>query len=119
MENLLMVNDVAFPNTDMNIDVTYSDKVNNYESESGEKTVEIIRQKICNISVKYEGLLEERIKTLCAAIQTVNEVKFYDPLSGEVVSKTMKADTNRIAVSKVCFKDGVKAWSLSLKLEEM
>ena len=111
MENLLKINDVIFPNTDMGYDV--------YKSESGEKTIEVIRKDICSISIKYEGLLEERITELCNVIKPLNEVEFYNPIKNKVEIKSMKADTNRIALGKICFKDGIKAWSLSFKLEEM
>lgn len=119
MNNLLKINTVTFPEAEGGYDLSYSDKVNGYESESGEKTVEIIRRNVVSISVSYNGLLEQKLRELCAAIQTVNTVTFYDPLAGNVVTKTMQADTNRISISKVHYKDDLSIWSLSFSLEEM
>lgn len=119
MENLLKINNVIFPNIDMDYNVSYSDEINIYKSESGEKTIEVIREGICSIEVKYEGLLERRIQVLCNAIKPLNEVEFFNPINNHVEKKLMKADTNRISLGKICFKDDIKAWSISFRLEEV
>lgn len=119
MENLLKINDVIFPEAEGGYDIGFEDKKNEYESESGETTVEIIRRNICNIKVKYNGLLESKLKVLTAAIQPVNMVEFYDPLTGETKTQIMKTDTNRISISKQHYKHGLSVWSLSFSLEEM
>lgn len=119
MNNLLKINNIVFPEAEGGYDLSYSDKVNDYESESGEETVEIIRRNVISINVSYTGLLEQKLRELCAAIQVVNTVTFYDPLAGDLVTKTMKTDTSRISISKIHYKNDLSVWSLSFSLEEM
>lgn len=119
MTNLLTINNVVFPDAEGGFDITYKDKVNEYESESGEKTVEVIRKGVCNISTSYVGLTESQLKSLTAAIQVVNTVKYYNPLSGVVETKTMKASSDRVKISKKYYKNNISVWSLDLDLEEM
>lgn len=119
MENLLIINDMTFPEPEGSYSIAYEDKVNEYESESGETTIEVIRKNICKISVKYNGFKETRLRELASAIQTVNSVKYYNPLSGAVENKTMKANTDRISIEKKYYKYGRSIWSLSFDLEEM
>lgn len=119
MEDLLKINDVVFPEAEGGYDIHYTDVINEYESESGETTVEVIRQNVCSISVQYTGLLECKLKELTAAVRVVNTVEYYNPLSGQVESKIMKADTTRISISKQYYKLGLSVWSLSFDLKEM
>lgn len=119
MEKLLIINNTEFIEKDLDYSVTCSDKVNEYESESGEKTVEIIREDIHELKVKYSGLLEYRIRQMASVIRPVNTVKFYNPVSGTIKTKIMKADTSRISIDKVYYDYGISAWSLSFSLEEM
>lgn len=119
MDELLKINNVIFPEIEGGYDISYEDKTNEYESESGETTVEVIRQKVCNISVKYNGLLESKLKELVSAIHVVNTVVYYNPTTGTVETKTMKADSNRINISKEYYKNGLSVWSLSFSLGEM
>lgn len=119
MENLLKINDVVFPEAEGGYDISYSDKTNSYESESGEITVEVIRQKMTTISVKYNGLLESKLKELASAIRVVNTVSYYNPITGSLETRTMKADDSRIKISKENYKNNLSVWSLSFNLEEM
>lgn len=119
MEDLLVINDVTFPEMEGAYEIDYTDKKNDYESESGESTVEIIRENICIINVKYNGLLEAKLRELMNAVSVVNTVKFYDPRTGKVETKTMKTGDSRMKTSKKYYRDGLSVWSLSFNLEEM
>lgn len=119
MTNLLTINNVIFPDAEGGFEISYKDKVNEYESESGEKTVEIIRKGVCNISISYMGLSETQLKSLTSAIQVVNIVKYYNPLSGVVETKTMKTSSDRLKISKKYYKNDISVWSLDIDLEEM
>lgn len=118
MEKLLVVNGIVFPETG-NYNVSVSDKVNEYESESGSITVEIIRENIYKIDVSYGALPQDVFKRLSEAVGAVNEVTFYDPIKASVQKRTMKADKSRIKTAKQYYKNDISVWSLSFALEEM
>lgn len=115
MYNLLEINNVAFPLPEGGFDVSYDDITNDYESDDGKTVVEVVRADVAKISVSYKGLLEAKVSTLLAALQTVSTVAFLR--KGTVQSCQMKV--SNIKTAKVWYKNNVSAWSLSFDLQEI
>ena len=115
MYDLLKINNVTFPLPEGGFDVEYTDITNDYEADDGKTVVEVIRADVAKISVSYKGLLETKVNTLLAALQTVSTVSFLQ--KGTVQSCQMKV--SNIKTSKVWYKNNVSAWSLSFDLQEI
>ena len=117
MHDLLIIGDTTFPIPEGNFTLSLSDVTNEYESETGETTVEILRRNVATIQVSYNGLLEDRKNELLNALSTVVTATFYK--RGEEVTAQMRV--SGISESKVFFKanNDVAVWSLTFKLEEL
>lgn len=119
MNNLLKINGVVFPVPDGGLDVTHRDLTNVYTSESGETTVEVVRENMCVVNYTYNALQESTIKSLQQVIKLVNNVTFYDPIDGIEKNLVMKATSDRLKASKRFYRYGLSVWSLTFGLEEM
>lgn len=115
MYDLLKINNVTFPLPEGGFDISYEDITNDYEADDGKKVVEVIRSDVAKISVSYNGLLEAKVNTLIAALQTVSTVAFLR--KGTVQSCKMKV--SNIKTAKVWYKNNISAWSLSFDLQEI
>ena len=115
MYDLLKINNTTFPLPEGGFDVEYTDITNDYEADDGKTVVEVIRLDVAKISVSYKGLIETKVNTLLAALQTVSTVSFLR--KGAVQSCQMKV--SNIKTAKVWYKDNVSAWSLSFELQEI
>lgn len=115
MHNLITINGVEFPTPEGSFDIKYEDKTNIHEGENGKKTVEIIRKDIASISVSYNGLKEEELNRLHAALDTVNKVTFYK----KGVETTADMRLSSVSTPKKYFKGGITVWGMSFSLEEL
>lgn len=117
MEQLLIINEVIFPTPEGGFDISYSNKVAEYQSEDGHVTVDVIREDIKNITVRYKGLFEDTFKLLKSALKAVNTVQLYNPATSTIEVVTMQI--NSIQTNKIYYKNNVSVWDLAFNLEEM
>ena len=115
MYNLLVINGVEFPTPEGSFEVKYKNITNEYEGESGQKTIEVIREDVASISVSYNGLLRSEVDTLHDALAIVNTVKFYK--KGVETQVSMKL-TN-VSTPKKYHKNNLSVWGMSFGLEEL
>ena len=115
MHSLLIINDVEFPTPEGSFEIKYKDKTNVYEGEDGKRTIEIIRKDIASISVSYNGMTEEKLNTLQAALTTVSAVTFYK----KGVETTAEMKLSEVSTPKKYYKNGLSVWGMSFSLEEL
>lgn len=115
MSDFLTINGVDFPIPEGSFDITYKDKVNEYEAESGKKTVEIIRPDLTTISVTYNGIPEKQLNVLIEKIKIINQVAFNK--NGEKTTILMKCISKKIP--KKYIGKGIYMKGLSFTLEEL
>lgn len=115
MYNLLQINGTDFPTPEGSFSITYEDKTNDYESDDGQTTVEVIRADVAKISVSYKGLPEAKVVSLLAQLKTVSTVLFLR--RGTLQGTQMKV--SNVKTDKVWYKNGVSAWALSFDLQEI
>lgn len=116
--NLLSINSVACPHIDKgSISVSYDDTYNTYTAEDGHSTIEEIRTGKMVINVSYKGLLEADVKSVIGAITLVSTVVVYNPATD--ATSTISAKISNISTQKVVYEQGISAWSLSFKIEEL
>lgn len=115
MRDLLIVGNKTFPVPEGDFSVKLDDVTNEYESETGEKTIEIVRQDVATISVSYNGLLEEQKNELLNSLSTVVEATYYK--RGTKVTSEMLV--TGITEKKIHHKNDVSVWSFSFSLEEL
>lgn len=111
----LIINGVDFPDPEGSFDVTYSDEVNEYDAENGKKTIEIIRKDVAKIDVGYNGIPEEQLNVLIAAINTSNNVSFYS--NGKMRTAIMMCKEKK--TPKKYIGNGQFMRGLSFTLEEL
>lgn len=118
MLDLLVVNNVVFPEPEGGFSVSYEDVTNTYMSESGYKKVEVIREGLVkSVSVSYKGLQETELGRLRRARKTVCSVTYHD--AGANGNVTMRMQLTGWTESKVNYRSGISVWGLSFKLEEL
>lgn len=117
MKDLLVINGVTFPTPEGGLDINYKDKIAEYESEDGHITVDVIREDIKVITVRYNGLLEDAFRALKTALKTVNSVKLYNPATGAIEAVTMRNSGTQ--TNKKYYKNNISVWDLAFNLEEM
>ncbi|MCD8038865.1 MAG: hypothetical protein LUE96_07270 [Lachnospiraceae bacterium] len=119
MLNSLVIGGVAFPIPKKgelgSISVQYEDVVNEYGSETGETTVEIIRCDVATISVSYSAITETLKNTLLAVLSPVADVTF--DKKGVETEASMRVSGVSTAIK--LYGQGTPIWSLSFKLEEL
>ena len=115
MYDLLKINGTTFPVPEGGFDLSYDDVSNDYDSEAGNTVVEVIREGVARISVKYGGLLESKMNELKSKLGIVNTVSFLK--FGEIYTAQMKM--SNLSTSKVFYRNGVSVWSLSFELKEL
>lgn len=117
MSNLITINGVPLPEPS-SYSISTNNKINEFEAESGKKTLDVVRQNIYSISISYSGILENKLKSLQQLLSSVVvNVGFYDTQSGSNITKRMKVSGK--SQGKNYFKDGISAWSYSFSLEEL
>lgn len=115
MSSILAINGMSFPVPEGSFDITYKDKVNEYNAENGVKKVEIIRKGIATIAVSYNGIPEAQLNVLISKIDTINTVKF--DKNGEQYTTTMKCIEKK--TPKKYYRNGIYMKGLSFTLEEL
>ncbi len=115
MHSLLIINGVEFPTPEGSFDIKYKNITNEYEGEDGKKTVEIIRENVATISIGYNGMAEEQMKSLHAALTAVNTVVFYK--KGVKTNAEMKLSD--VSTPKKYYRHGLSVWGMSFGLEEL
>ena len=117
MYDLLTINDVAFETPDT-FTVSDQPKLKEYDSESGGKVIEIIKNSNCSISVGYDSLSLSTMKIYENAVFSIPlAVKYFDTAENQVVTKQMKR--TKMSKSKNFYKFGTQTWSFSFELEEI
>lgn len=117
MPNLITINGAALPEP-ASFNVSTDDKVNEFESESGKLTLDIVRKDIYSISVSYNGILEAKLRSLQGLLSgTVVNAGFYDTKTAGIITKRMRVRSR--SQSKQNFKHGISVWSYSFTLEEV
>lgn len=118
MLDLLIINDVVFPEPEGGFSVEYEDVTSTYTSESGYKKVEVIRDGVVqSVVVSYKGLAETELGRLRKARKTVCNVTYHDAGAGENVTTRMQMAG--WTESKINYRAGLSVWGLSFKLEEL
>lgn len=117
MYKLLKINTVELPDAEGDFTIHKKDKFNEYETEDGRTTVEVVRQGIISLSVSFNGLTEVMVKTICDAITLVSTVEVFDPALGQ--TKEITAKVTDVKTKKVWFKNNVSVWSLSFSVDEL
>lgn len=117
MYKLLKINGVELPDPEGEFTINKKDKFNEYKTEDGKTTVEVIRQGIFSLSAKYNGLAEETVKTISGAIKLVSTVEVFDPDLGQ--TKEIKALVTDVKTKKVWYRYGLSVWSLSFSVDEL
>lgn len=115
MHSLIIINGVEFPTPEGSFDIRYKSVMNEHEGEDGKKTVEIIREDVATISIRYNGMTEERLKDLHSALAPVNTVVFYK--KGAETTAEMKLSD--VSTPKKYYKNGLSVWGMSFSLEEL
>lgn len=117
MFKLLKINNIELPDPEGTFTVGKRDKFNEYETEDGKTTVEVVRQGIISLSVSFNGLTEAMVKRICDAITLVSTVEVFDPAIGK--TKEITAKVTDIKTKKIWFKNNVSIWSLSFNVDEL
>lgn len=118
MYNLIKINQYAIPEPlKGNLSINIVDKYNEYETESGDKITESIREGMIKASVTYNGLFANTLQNILSAITLISSVIIYNPFTG--TTKTIMARITGITSSKIVYNDNVEAWSLSFNIEEV
>lgn len=115
MFNAMKINDIEFPVPEGSFELTYKDIINVYESESGEKTLEIIRKDVTTIKVSYNGMPEKQLNELMKALDTVNTVVYEK--CGKKITAVMQCGD--ISTPIKYLRDGINMKGLSFTLEEL
>lgn len=116
--NLLTINSVSCPHVDKGtISVSYNDVFNTYTAEDGHSTIEEVLTGKLVIDVAYKGLLEDDVKSVMGAISLVSSVVVYNPATD--ATKTITAKISNIKTQKIVYEQGISAWSLAFKIEEL
>lgn len=116
--NLLTINNVACPHIDKGtISVSTEDVYNSYTAENGHSTIEEVRTGKLVIDVAYKGLLSSDLTRIMGAIRLVSSVVVYNPATD--TTSTITAKISGIKTSKIMYENGISAWSLSFKIEEL
>lgn len=107
MYKLLTINGVQLPKPEGDFSISLKDKYNEYEGEDGTATVEVIRQGILSLSVSFNGLPEDYLKTIVDAITLVSSVVIYNPMKMEMQTMTakitgIKSKKNGIRTTGLC-----------------
>ena len=117
MYKLLKINTVELPNAEGDFSIHKKDKFNEYETEDGKTTVEVVRQGIISLSVSFNGLTETMVKRICDAITLVSTVEIFDPVIGK--TKEIRAKVTDIKTKKIFYKNNLSIWSLSFNVDEL
>lgn len=115
MHSLLVINGVEFPTPEGSFDIKYKSVINENEGEDGKKTVEIIREDVVTISIRYNGMTEERLNSLFSALTIVNTVVFFK--KGAQTTAEMKLSD--VSTPKKYHENGLSVWGMSFSLEEL
>lgn len=118
LASLLKINNVTCPHVDKGtITITRDDVFNTYTAENGRSTIEEVLTGKIIADVSYKGLMAADVKSVVDAITLVSTVVLYDP--GENSTVTITAKISGIKTQKVVYEQGISAWSLAFKIEEL
>ena len=117
MFKLLTINGVPLPKPEGDFTITKKDKYNEYEGEDGSSTVEVIRQGILSLSVSYNYITEQHLKTITDAIRLVSQVEVYDPALR--TTRTLTAKITNLKNKMLYYKNDISVWTLSFNLDEL
>lgn len=115
--DLLEINGITLPEP-AEVNLNYIEKYNEFELESGRKTLDEIKTDMIGGSVGYNGLLQADAYRIRRALKLVSSVLIYDPNTNS--KRTISAKITEISMGKVFnVKDVGVAWSLDFTLEEI
>ena len=117
MYKLLTINGFEIPDADGDLQISESEKINEYQGEDGHTTIEEIRQGIISLSVSFDVLSEDMLNKIKSTLSIVSTVDIYNPLKKETETRKMKV--SGIKVKRVCYKQNTSLWSLSFNLDEL
>ena len=117
MYKLISANGVDFIDPEGTFTLSRSDVANEYETEDGRTTVEVVRSSKLSASVSYNGVKAERLREMAAALTTVTTFQIYDALTDS--QREVKARVSNIKAQKVHHRHDLSLWSLSFDLDEL
>lgn len=115
MPDILIINGTPFPVPEGGFDIKSKDKVNKYEAENGQTTIEIIRKGVTTITVSYKGIPEQQLNGLIGKLDATNTVT-YD--KNGVQTTTLMSCTEQ-STPKQYYGNGIYMKGLSFTLEEL
>ena len=117
MYKLLTINGVPLPKPEGDFTITKKDKYNEYEGEDGSSTVEVIRQGILSLSISYNYITEQHLKTITDAIRLVSLVEVYEPTLRK--TRALTAKITNLKTRMLYYKNDISIWTLSFNLDEL
>ncbi len=117
MYNLLAINGVPLPKPEGDFTITKKDKYNEYHGDDGSSTVEVIRQGILSLSVSYNYITEQHLKTITDAISLVSSGEVFDPATR--TTRPLTAKITGVRTKMLYYKNDISVWTLSFDVDEL
>ena len=116
--DLISINGVAAPDVKKgSVTIQKHVKYNEFESVLGNKVIDVINESMIQGTVAYNGLMQEELQTIAAAVSTVSVFTIYNPATNN--TKTFSALIVEDPMTKIIHDEGANAWSYGFTFEEI
>lgn len=116
--DLVTINGFDLPDVKKgSVTITPNPKFTSYDCEDGGKIIDVLEEHMITGSVKFNGLLQSDIESICEHISIVSEMSIYSPINGQV--KTFMALVQMEDLDRIIHDANANAWGFGFKFEEI